>query len=130
VVVGAHRADIVAADGTVVELQHSYLAPDQIAEREEFYDQMVWLFDATRPVDEERLFIRTRPGKPYVTFRWKHPRKSIAMCTKPTLLDLGSGRLLRLRRMYPEAPCGGWGHLVSAAAFTAWLNTTPAQAAS
>lgn len=40
-----HRADILNEKNVVVELQHSYISPDEIKEREEFYDNMVWLFD-------------------------------------------------------------------------------------
>jgi competence protein CoiA len=49
VVKGPHRADIVTASGGVVEIQHSPVSDDVIAEREEFYGyQMAWIFDATK----------------------------------------------------------------------------------
>lgn len=41
-----HRADIVAVDGTVVELQHSSISSVEIREREDFYGKIAWLFDA------------------------------------------------------------------------------------
>src|SRR2546426_12429185 len=41
-----HRADIVRADGTVVELQTSYISPEEIRTRERFYGKMIWLFDS------------------------------------------------------------------------------------
>jgi len=50
---------------------------------------------------EERLDVRRQPD--YVTFRWKHPRKSIAACRNPVYLDL-DGALLSVRRIYPETP--------------------------
>ena len=50
---------------------------------------------------EERLDVRRQPD--YVTFRWKHPRKSIAACRNPVYLDL-DGALLSVRRIYPELP--------------------------
>jgi hypothetical protein len=40
------RADIVTASGVVVELQHSPISAETIAEREAFYGRMVWVFDA------------------------------------------------------------------------------------
>src|SRR5215216_984393 len=46
VVIGNHRADIHTPSGLVVELQHSAIDPRRIAEREAFYGQLVWLFDA------------------------------------------------------------------------------------
>lgn len=119
VVIGSHRADLIAANGWVVELQHSRISPAEISERELFYDRMVWIFDATSCAD--RLFIRQRPGQPYVTFRWMHPRKSVAACARPVLLDLGDSRILQVRRMHPAAPCGGWGYLATAAEIRSWI---------
>jgi hypothetical protein len=43
-----HRADVVLPGGRVVELQHGYLKPDAIWEREAFYRDVVWLYDADR----------------------------------------------------------------------------------
>lgn len=41
------RADIKAATQTVIELQHSQIASDEVGSREEFYGKnMFWLFDA------------------------------------------------------------------------------------
>lgn len=122
-VVANHRADIVASDGTFVELQHSSISADDIRERERFYGRMVWIFDAVDAYAEDRLNIRKRPGKPYVTFRWKHPRKTLGACRRPVLLDLGNGWLLNLGRIYLAAPCGGWGRLTRRADVHAWLLT-------
>jgi len=119
-IIGPHRADILAANGTIVELQHSYICQEEIAEREDFYGKMIWLFDATGCSD--RLFVRELAGRPYVTFRWMHPKKTIAACRKPVCLDLGSGRILRVGRIYTAAPCGGWGNLATAAAFRSWMQ--------
>ncbi|MEN6333797.1 MAG: competence protein CoiA family protein, partial [Phycisphaerales bacterium] len=47
VVKGSHRADIVGNDSVVIELQHSPITPEEITEREDFYGNIVWLFDAT-----------------------------------------------------------------------------------
>ena len=47
VTIGQHRADIVGNAGVVIELQHSFISPDDITAREQFYDEMIWLFDAT-----------------------------------------------------------------------------------
>ena len=56
------------------------------------------------------------------SFRWRHPRKSVAACTAQVLLDLGDGCLLNLKKIYTYAPCGGWGYLVSASNVRAWLR--------
>lgn len=100
-----HRADVKAPQG-VIELQASSISVDEIVAREAFYGEMVWLLDA-------RVFnlkIRDRGG--YVTFRWKHPRKTWWHCTKPLLFDLGT-RLLRVQNIHPNLPCGGSGRFMS-----------------
>jgi hypothetical protein len=51
VVIGEHRADIRTIGGLVVELQHSSITPEVIAEREHFYENMIWIFDATEYVE-------------------------------------------------------------------------------
>jgi competence protein CoiA len=113
VIMGRHRADIVTTQGLVVEVQHSNLSVDEIAEREFYYSRMVWIFDAREAVRQERLDLRTKQGSApnYRTFRWKHPRKSIAACRAQVWLDLGNDLLLKLGRIYPKAPCGGYGTL-------------------
>jgi competence protein CoiA len=122
VVMGNHRADLLAPDGTVVELQHSSLSPAEILEREAHYRQMVWVFDAIEAHQELRFEVRFPSGKTYQTFRWKHPRKSVAVCRQPVFLDLGGGWLFRLKKIHSEAPCGGWGHLVPTVDLVNWLG--------
>ncbi|HEV3203090.1 MAG TPA: hypothetical protein VGY77_01845, partial [Gemmataceae bacterium] len=76
-----HRADILANSDIVLELQHSPIQPEEIAERERFYEDMVWLFDATYRFDhvisENRVFFSFGPSK-HITF-----------CQKPVFLDFG-----------------------------------------
>lgn len=40
------RADIMRPDGIAVELQHSSISVEEIVEREAFYGNMTWIFDA------------------------------------------------------------------------------------
>jgi hypothetical protein len=99
-----HRADILGNGATVIELQHSSISPEEIEEREQFYDNMIWLFDAT---DEAwNRFQLTHEQSPdvgrFVSFRWLHRRRSVAFCKKPVFLDLGI-RLLEVRKLYPKA---------------------------
>ena len=42
-----HRADILAANGAVLELQASSILPPEIQERESFYKHMAWLYRVT-----------------------------------------------------------------------------------
>jgi hypothetical protein len=123
IVIGNHRADVRAFDGTIVELQHSSISAEEINERERFYRRMVWIFDATEAVADARLLIRRRSGRDYVTFRWKHPRKTLGACRRPVLLDLGSDLLLRVRKIHLVAPCGGWGMLTTRPDICSWMNT-------
>ena len=104
-----HRADAVMKNGTVIELQHSYLSVDEIAKRESFYKKMVWVFDTISAYEKERFDLRMKDG--YQSFRWKHARKSIAYAQKPVRLDLGNGRVFDLKKMSKETPCGGWGKI-------------------
>jgi hypothetical protein len=45
------------------------------------------------------------------TFRWKQPWKSIAFAKRRVFLDLGDGYMFQLSKLYPDAPCGGFGLL-------------------
>ena len=81
VVVAPHRADIVGNDDVVVELQHSAISVEDIAAREEFYGNMVWLFDATERFD----FLNSGRRTFFSLLRTKH----LALCTKPVYLDFG-----------------------------------------
>jgi hypothetical protein len=105
-----HKADARMKNGLIVELQHSHLSVGEIEEREAFYGNMVWVFDARRAFSKDRFDLR--PGNNRCTFRWKHPRKSIAFAKCPVRLDLGGGKIFQLKKMYPDPPCGGYGKLV------------------
>jgi competence protein CoiA len=102
-----HRADVVTLAGVVIELQHSAISPADIQARERFYKRMIWVFDAKEPFDTNRLELRNK-GSHY-TFRWKQPRKHLAICTQPIALDIGDGDLFWIKKIHTEAPCGGWG---------------------
>ncbi|WP_107081617.1 competence protein CoiA family protein [Streptomyces sp. SBT349] len=104
---GTHRADLVSANGAVVELQHSSLS-DEIAAREAHYGAMNWLFDAREAYWSNRLILRPGRDDSYVSFRWKQPRRSITYCARPVLLDLGQGQVLHVKKIYAGPPCGGW----------------------
>lgn len=127
VITGCHRADMISWDGTIIELQQSGISPEEIRERELYYGQFtskfLWMFNARDVYAEWRLDIRERPDDPrrYSTFRWKHPRKSVAWCQKPVLLDLGS-EVFRLMKIHPETPCGGWDYLKTWLEVEDWIT--------
>lgn len=113
--------------GAVLELQHSSLSVDDIEAREAHYGpKMRWLFDARAAHWKGRISLRhkhSESGSRYVTFRWKQARRSIAACARPVFLDLGQGRVLQVRKIYPGPPFRGWGHLYRTADLWNWLLT-------
>lgn len=79
--IGPHRANILSDDDIVIELQHSSIQPEEIEQREAFYDNMVWLFDATH-----RFGLVPSGDRAFFSFgRTKH----IVACRKPVFLDFG-----------------------------------------
>ncbi len=50
-----HIADIKTPEGLTIEFQHSAIKPDEIVKRTAFYDQVIWIIDATRrPTDAKQ----------------------------------------------------------------------------
>lgn len=94
VAIGVHRADILANDGTVIELQNSPISPDEIEARERFYRRMIWVINGEKFSD--RLFITKHRGRKEVTFRWKHFHPRWLFAKKPVFIDLGERRLSHL----------------------------------
>lgn len=128
-VIGAHRADIVLRDGTVVELQHSPISAEEIRERESHYQRMLWIFDVSEAFAAERFILRRREG--YFTFKWNNARRSLEAVSAPLFFDIG-GVMLRVRKLYgrrPETydgsgiasrrPCAGWGYRLHTRQFLA-----------
>jgi competence CoiA-like predicted nuclease len=100
VIFSNHRADLVAADRTVVELQHSPISPTQIEEREKFYGEMIWIVDAER-FSENLVFVKKDN---YYTFRWKWPRRSWMFAKKRVFLDLCNECLFEIKKIHPGKP--------------------------
>jgi competence protein CoiA len=100
VVIGPHRADIRTAAGVVVELQHSPISAPTIAEREAFYGELVWIFDAS--TFELDLY----PSGATLTFSWHRPRKSLLEVTRPMYWDLGHDFALRVERLFQDPALG------------------------
>jgi competence protein CoiA len=109
VVMGPHRADMVTAMGTVVELQNSPISPETIREREQFYNKMVWIFNA-EPYIDNIYFYKKHPNMEHFLFRWKHPRLSQCAATMPLYWDFNDGTLFLVKKMHEGQPCRGWGY--------------------
>lgn len=49
-----HIADIINEDNVVIEVQHSNLSEEEIKERENFYDNMIWILDASDFIKKDK----------------------------------------------------------------------------
>ena len=89
VIVGHHIADIKLPTGKVIEIQHSNLPVEVVAEREVFYGNMVWIFDGRE--FEDRFILKEKEsqyGNTYHTFKFKKPRQYIIKASKfPLYID-------------------------------------------
>ncbi|HVL37759.1 MAG TPA: competence protein CoiA family protein [Fimbriimonadaceae bacterium] len=72
VTMGPHRADIVATDGAVIELQYSSISPQEIREREAHYGRMVWLLNGGAFRGKFRVELLASGAQ----FDWAHARVS------------------------------------------------------
>ncbi|MFJ6384737.1 hypothetical protein ACIQI7_32605 [Kitasatospora sp. NPDC092039] len=120
---GNREADIIAHDGTVVEVQHGSLSEDEITARERHYGSMRWIFDARRPYAEGRLQLFPQSPTP---FRWRFPRTTIRACRRTIYLDLGTVREIGLHMLLTApglalARGEGVGGLITATAMHNWL---------
>lgn len=93
VIIEKHRADIktklndsLGNSTEIIELQNSPISPQEILEREQVYKNMIWLFNGE--TFAKNLILR--PNGSYISFRWKHPPKSLWSANKPIYIDLSS----------------------------------------
>jgi competence CoiA-like predicted nuclease len=120
--IGKHRADV-KYQGLIIEFQHSPISTNQIEEREDFYDNMIWVLHGESLCGGLEL----RKKEEIYTFRWRHPPKSWWMAKKGILIDLigkmgcigkshnyFTGKFLFLiKKLYKNVPCGGWGKVIA-----------------
>lgn len=149
VVIGPHRADIVLADKTVVELQHSAISPEVIREREQFYGNMIWLFDGrtipcSMPDDRRRCYCRWESNdygtsKTHtcercreslqisnsqfgVKINWKRLRKTWFSANAAMFIELGQDRILQITKIFSGNP--RFGRLGTCQQFREWLSAS------
>jgi len=115
-----HRADIFTKQNIIIELQNSPISKEEISERETFYKNMIWLLNGKNLWAGMRL--RVNKERNIITFRWKYPAQSWWMNTKPIYYDLNYikeplspfyKKILLIKKIYPNLPCGGWGILMT-----------------
>ena len=103
IVMENHRADAVSTGGVVIEFQHSYLSSIIAKEREAFYQNMIWVFDAVEPWENGRLKeidSDTNASSDVKSFYWKSPKSCIKEYYSyyPLLLDVGNNVLIVVYR--------------------------------
>lgn len=105
-----HYADVLTPKGVVIELQHSPISPDVIKEREQFYGNMIWVFDLRVQHEHKRLQIYLRStADGAARFMWFRPKKSFEYITKEMYWDFGSDKLFKPNSTLYE---GGHGQLI------------------
>lgn len=91
-----HRADIKVND-LVIELQNSPISAKEIKERENYYNNMIWVLNG----DTIAKGIEIRDKKGLITFRWKFPPKSWWHSNKLKFIDF-SEKLSTLLLQYEQ----------------------------
>jgi hypothetical protein len=78
---------------------------------------MAWVFNLWKRSDDQFQFLNSLLDDGYLTFRWKHAKKSVLTANRKVFLDLyNSSTLLLVRRFYSEkTPVTGWGYSVKMA---------------
>uniref|UniRef100_UPI0039C903B0 competence protein CoiA n=1 Tax=Horticoccus sp. 23ND18S-11 TaxID=3391832 RepID=UPI0039C903B0 len=100
--IGNHRCDV-QTPTVIIELQHSYLSPAEIEEREAFYKRMIWIFDLRKLKNTIRA-----STAPTGQFRWPRFRKAMAYCRCPVFIHLGRGDLLHIWDFDPRIHFGAF----------------------
>lgn len=106
-----HIADVHTPHGLVIEFQHSHLRPEELAAREQFYRNMLWVVDGSRlkrdlprfagGTDSFRSILR--PGLYLAPFPDEAFPRSWLSCSVPVLFDFenaadGAQEITRLKR--------------------------------
>lgn len=132
-----HRADIIAGDGTIVELQNSPIGVEDIIDRELFYKRMRWVFNVRDVRRNIRIQKYPSDDDGRRNFVWRNPRKHIAETTHTdgtnviTYLDLGHDWdlgydvLFRIGKFDADRDFvgnNGYGWYVPRKDFVDWLN--------
>lgn len=56
-----HIADVKLRNGKIIEFQHSSLSINEIKEREDFYDNMIWVFNASESFEKHHIHFFKHP---------------------------------------------------------------------
>lgn len=120
VVIKNHRADIKNKKNIIIELQHSHIDVQQMAEREEFYKNMVWLIDGSDFFENFEMNYKSYGH----SFRWKHGHKTWLYATKPVYIDF-LGVIFHVKKIgYDDYRVFGWGRIMHVADFVKMITCT------
>lgn len=158
----SHRADVLLESGIVIEFQNSPLSVNDINERENFYQKMIWVINSEGFDDniifrysknsleeavtyfwceETKCMYSTKTKKTkellacigvpissikedilrqfkYIPFRWKYYRKSWHFAKMPVMVDLKTGILLWIKKIYPSGV--GYGKIIRYDSLLKW----------
>jgi len=121
---GNHIADVIAAGGCVVEIQHASMSPTKIMGRELDHGHMVWIWDGRSAYASGALSLAAFAGG-IVSFRWKNQRRNLRTCRRPCFLDLWalgeSGQRMLLKVDVLNEDGTGSGQLVAHDIMRLWI---------
>jgi competence protein CoiA len=83
IVIGKHRADVKTLKGTIIEIQNSPITPEEVSEREIYYNNMIWLLNSETL--GKNILLKNKTS--FFSFRWKNPPKSFWSCDKCIYID-------------------------------------------
>lgn len=92
-----HRADAINPHGVIIELQHGYLAPNDIRAREQFYGAMAWVYDAREWWKQGRIVLGCELPAGGRGFRFRNGAKSLAQHRRELLFDFGDERCAKAK---------------------------------
>lgn len=97
-----HRADIQNKNGLVIELQNSPISVSDIYEREQFYKNMIWLFNgkSSNITPNPKTYSYYWPSNYWPSscheIIWQNPKKTMLSSQKKVFIDIGNGDIIYL----------------------------------
>ena len=80
-------ADVMTSSGFVIELQNSSISMTEVREREQFYEDMLWIFNGED--FWKNIVMKRHYGGDDFSFRWKWPHRDLLEHTKPLYIMKG-----------------------------------------
>lgn len=113
----SHRADVVTNFGFILEFQNSSISPEQIRDRENFWGNMAWVFNAEEFKGNFDFYLNPKEIK----FVWNNPRKIHRAAQKPIYYDFGN-MLMRIISSTASNPSRGICYFIPHEQFVRAMN--------